>query len=153
MRIGRLSRKLVWDREGALHAGGGRPTEAFASFLGQLALGWISLAPRDPKAKGIEERGHRFLRTSFEPAHLFAGPGDFQEQFDDWYEGRANIRFHRGIRARPVEERLTAARAARHGAGQKIDDPMSPVSRGIRADGPWRSARAATTSCRIFLNA
>ena len=103
VRIGGLAEKLVWDREGALHAGGGRPTDAFASFLGQLALGWIILGPRDPEAKGIEERGHRFLRTSFEPARLFASPRDFQEQLDGWYDGRANIRFHRGIRARPVE--------------------------------------------------
>ncbi len=103
VRIGGLPQKLVWDREGALHAGGGRPTEAFAAFCGQLAVGWIILAPRDPQAKGIEERSHRFLRTSFEPARLFAGPRDFQEQLDGWYTGRANVRFHRGIRARPVD--------------------------------------------------
>ena len=111
VRIGGLPQKLVWDREGALHAGGGRPTDAFAAFCGQLALGWIILQPRDPEAKGIEERGHRFLRTSFEPARLFAGPGDFQQQLDTWYDGRANVRFHRGIRARPLdrfaEERLS----------------------------------------------
>ncbi len=52
VRIGGLPLKLVWDREGALHAGGGRPSEAFAAFLGQLALGWLFLAPRDPEAKG-----------------------------------------------------------------------------------------------------
>jgi len=103
VRIGGMPEKLVWDREGALHAGGGRPTDAFVAFLGQLALGWIILGPRDPEAKGIEERGHRFLRTSFEPARLFAGPGDFQEQLDGWYDDSANVRFHRGIRARPVD--------------------------------------------------
>jgi transposase len=101
--LGGLPKKLVWDREGALHAGGGRPTEAFAAFCGQLALGWIFLAPRDPEAKGVEERAHRFLRTSFEPARLFASPRDFQEQLDLWYERRANVRFHRGIRARPID--------------------------------------------------
>ena len=31
-----LPEKLVWDREGAIHAGGGRPTDAFAGFCGQL---------------------------------------------------------------------------------------------------------------------
>ena len=103
VRIGGLPNKLVWDREGALHAGGGRPTTAFAAFCGQLTVGWVFLAPRDPEAKGIEERGHRFLRTSFEPARLFAGPRDFQEQLDGWYAGRANVRFHRGIRARPID--------------------------------------------------
>ncbi len=103
MRIGGLPKKLVWDREGALHAGGGRPTEAFTAFLGQLALGFIFLAPRDPQAKGIEERGHRYLRTSFEPARLFAGPANFQEQLDGWYDDTANVRFHRTLRARPVD--------------------------------------------------
>ena len=43
------------------------------------------------------------MRTSFEPARLFASPRDFQEQLDRWYERRANVRFHRGIRARPVD--------------------------------------------------
>lgn len=103
VRIGGLPQKLVWDREGALHAGASRPTEAFAAFLGALALGWIFLAPRDPQAKGIEERAHRFMRTSFEPARLFASPRDFQEQLDAWYDGKANVHFHRGIRARPVD--------------------------------------------------
>ena len=32
-RIGALPEKLVWDREGAIHAGGGRPTDAFAGVL------------------------------------------------------------------------------------------------------------------------
>jgi len=103
VRIGGLPAKLVWDREGALHAGGGRPTQAFAAFCGQLTVGWLFLAPRDPEAKGIEERGHRFLRTSFEPARLFASPRDFQEQLDGWYDGRANVRFHRTLRARPID--------------------------------------------------
>jgi transposase len=37
MRLGALPAKLVWDREGAIHAGGGRPTEGFAAYCGQLA--------------------------------------------------------------------------------------------------------------------
>jgi hypothetical protein len=41
-RIGALPEKLVWDREGAIHAGGGRPTDAFAGFCGQLGVGWVS---------------------------------------------------------------------------------------------------------------
>jgi hypothetical protein len=103
VRLGGLPQKLVWDREGALHAGGGRPTDVFAAFCGQLAIGWIFLAPRDPEAKGIEERGHRYLRTSFEPARLFASPRDYQEQLDGWYDGKANVRFHGTLRARPVD--------------------------------------------------
>ena len=38
-RIGALPEKLVWDRESAI-AGGGRPTDEFASFCGQLGVGW-----------------------------------------------------------------------------------------------------------------
>jgi transposase len=52
VRIGGLPTRLVWDREGALHAGDGRPTEAFASFCGQLAIGWQFCAPRDLRRKG-----------------------------------------------------------------------------------------------------
>jgi hypothetical protein len=42
-RLGVLPEKLVWDREAAIHGHGGRPTEAFASFCGQLEVGWIIL--------------------------------------------------------------------------------------------------------------
>ena len=107
VRIGGLPKKLVWDREGALHAGGGRPTSEFAAFCGQLPVGWIFLAARDPEAKGVQQRAHGFLRTSFEPARLFASPRDFQEQLDLWYEQKGNVHFHRGIRARPTD-RLAA---------------------------------------------
>jgi transposase len=103
VRLGGLPKTLVWDREGALHAGGGRPTEIFAGFCCQLAVGWYLCAPRDPEAKGIVERLHGFMETSFEPARLFASPSDFQLQLDRWFDERANIRFHRGIRARPID--------------------------------------------------
>jgi transposase len=103
VRLGGLPKTLVWDREGALHAGGGRPTEVFAAFCGQLEIGWHLCAPRDPEAKGIVERLHGFIETSFEPARLFASPADFQLQLDRWFERRANVRFHRGIRARPID--------------------------------------------------
>ncbi len=38
-KLGGLPETLVCDREGALHAGGGHPTEPFAAFLGELGLG------------------------------------------------------------------------------------------------------------------
>jgi transposase len=103
VRIGGLPKTLVWDREGALHAGDGRPTDAFASFCGQLKVGWRFCAPADPEAKGIVERSHGYLETSFEPGRQFAGPLDFQDQLDRWYALRANVRFHRGLRARPID--------------------------------------------------
>jgi hypothetical protein len=96
-----LPEKLVWDREAAI-AGGGRPTEAFAAFCGQLEVGWVILEAGDPQAKGVLERSHRFLRSNFEPGRRFANPADFQLQLDSWCE-RVNQRVHRTIRAVPLE--------------------------------------------------
>jgi transposase len=104
-RIGALPEKLVWDREGAIHAGGGRPTDEFAAFCGQLGVGWIILDAGDAQAKGALERSHRFMRTNFEPARRFANPLDFQLQLDGWCD-RVNQRVHRTIRALPAERLL-----------------------------------------------
>jgi transposase len=103
-RIGALSEKLVWDREGAI-APLGRPTEAFAAFCGQLGVGWVILDAGDAQAKGALERSHRFMRTNFEPGRRFANPADFQHQLDAWCD-RANQRVHRTIRAVPAERLL-----------------------------------------------
>jgi hypothetical protein len=100
-RLGALPEKLVWDREAAI-AGGGRPTEPFARFCGQLAVGWVILEPRDPQAKGALERSHRFMRSNFEPGRVFANHLDFQDRLDAWTE-KANGRVHRTIRAVPAE--------------------------------------------------
>jgi len=102
-RIGALPEKLVWDREGAIHASGGRPTDAFAGFCGQLDVGWIILDAGDAQAKGVLERSHRFMRTNFEPGGRFANPLDFQLQLDGWCD-RANGRVHRTIRAERLVE-------------------------------------------------
>jgi transposase len=98
-RIGSLPEKLVWDREAAI-AGGGRPTDEFAAFCGQLEVGWVVLDAGDAQAKGALERSHRFMRTNFEPGRRFANPLDFQDQLDAWCD-RANARVHRTIRAVP----------------------------------------------------
>ena len=100
--IGVLPEKLVWDREGAVHAGGGRPTDEFAAFCGQLGVGWIILDAGDAQAKGVLERSHRFLRSNFEPGRRFANHLDFQDQFDGWCE-KAHQRVHRTTRAVPAE--------------------------------------------------
>jgi transposase len=100
-RIGALPEKLVWDREAAI-AGGGRPTDEFACFCGQLGVGWIILDAGDAQTKGVLERSHRFMRTNFEPGRRFANPLDFQLQLDGWCD-RANGRAHRTIRAVPAE--------------------------------------------------
>ena len=109
--FGALPQTVVWDREGAMHAGGGQPTEELAAFCGALPVGWIILDPGDPQAKGLLERAHRFMRSSFEPARRFASELDYQDQLDRWVAERANPRTHQGIRAVPAE-RLLAEREA-----------------------------------------
>jgi hypothetical protein len=107
-RLGALPEKLVWDRESAI-AAGGRPTEAFAAFCGQLELGWVILEARDPQAKGLLERSHRFMRSNFEPGRVFANHLDYQDRLDAWTD-KVNQRTHRTVRAVPVE-RLAEERA------------------------------------------
>jgi transposase len=119
-RIGVLPERLVWDREGAIHAGGGRPTEEFAAFCGQLGVGWVILEAADPQAKGILERSHRFMRTNFEPGRRFANHLDFQAQFDAWCD-RVNQRVHRTIRAVPTE-RLAEERQRMRPLPERLPD-------------------------------
>ncbi|MGZ6576675.1 MAG: Mu transposase domain-containing protein, partial [Solirubrobacteraceae bacterium] len=102
-RIGALPERLVVDREGCLHAGGGRPTEEFASFCGQLSVGWRILDPGDCQANGVSERLQGFMETSFESGRSFANELDFQNQLDRWFSERANVRLHRTLRERPVD--------------------------------------------------
>jgi transposase len=102
-KLGALPETLVWDREGALHAGGGHPTDPFAAFCGSLRLGWRFLEARDPQSKGVVERLQGYAETSFEPGRSFVGPLDFQEQLDRWFAERANLRFHRTLRCRPAD--------------------------------------------------
>jgi transposase len=102
-RIGGLPARLVCDREGALHAGGGRPSEPFAAFCGQLPVGVRILDPGDCQAKGVVERLQGFMATSFEPGRTFVNELDFQDQLDRWFAGRANARTHRTLRERPVD--------------------------------------------------
>ena len=118
-RLGALPEKLVWDREAAI-AAGGRPTEPFAAFCGQLAVGWVILEARDPQAKGQLERSHRFMRTNFEPGRVFANHLDFQDRLDAWTE-KANERVHRTIRAVPAE-RLAEERTRMRPAPARMPD-------------------------------
>jgi transposase len=100
--LGGLPSTLVWDREGALHAHRGRPTDVYAAFCGQLKLDWYFCGKGDPQAKGAVEKLQQYFETNFEPARVFANPLDFQCQLDAWF-GKANARSHRGLRARPVD--------------------------------------------------
>ncbi len=110
-RIGALPARLVVDREGCLHAGGGRPSDEFAGFCGQLSVGWRILDRGDCQAKGVVERLQGFMETSFESGRSFCNELDFQEQLDRWFDGRANARLHGTLRERPVD-RLEREREA-----------------------------------------
>jgi transposase len=118
-RIGALPEKLVWDREAAI-AGGGRPTDAFAGFCGQLGVGWVILDAGDAQAKGLLERSHRFMRSNFEPGRQFANPLDFQLQLDGWCD-KVNQRVHRTVRAVPAE-RLIQERERMRPLSQVLPD-------------------------------
>jgi hypothetical protein len=100
--LGALPEVLVWDREGCLHAGAGRPTDVYAAFCGQLKLDWRFCEPADPQAKGGVEWLQGYLESDFEPGRRFANHLDFQLQLDDW-SVKANARAHRMLRARPVD--------------------------------------------------
>jgi hypothetical protein len=108
-RLGALPETFVWDREGAIHSGGGRPSDAFAGFCGGLRVGWLILDAGDAEAKGALERSHRFMRTNFEPGRRFANELDYQAQLDGWCD-KVNARTHRTTRA-VVAERLAEERA------------------------------------------
>jgi len=84
--LGGLPSTLVWDREGALHAHRGRPTDVYAAFCGQLKLDWHFCGKGDPQAKGAVEKLQQYFETNFEPARTFANPLDFQCQLDDEHE-------------------------------------------------------------------
>lgn len=101
--LGALPQTLVWDRQAGLHATGGRPTTEFAAFCGQLRVDWHFCDARDPQAKGVVERLQDFMERSFEAGRCFANELDFQLQLDCWFDGRANARVHKTLRARPID--------------------------------------------------
>jgi len=119
-RLGGLPELVVSDREGALHAGGGRPTEPYACLLGGLAVGQRILEPRDAQAKGLIENRGRYLRSNFEPGRSFANELDRQEQLDRWCE-EVNTRVHRTLRVRPLE-RLEDERRALRPLPERVPD-------------------------------
>jgi hypothetical protein len=134
-------RTLVWDREGALHAAGGHPTDVFAVFCGTLRVGWRFCQPADPQAKGLVERLQGFIETSFEPGRVFANELDFQEQLDRWFDERANARIHKTLRCRPAD-RLADEGAAMRPLPDQPPDTDAASSRGSR---PTRTCASTQT--------
>ncbi len=137
--LGALAKLMVWDREGCLHAGGGRPTDAYAGFCGQLLLDWYFCEAKDPQAKGVVERLQGYLETNFEPGRRFANHLDFQLQLDAWFE-KANARTHRAIKARPI---ATGSQRSAGGCGHYRRS--RPMSTGIGCCG-WRPTRICAST-------
>ena len=112
-RLGAVPRTLVWDGEGAVggYAGGrNKLTAECQAFRGTLGAKVVILRPRDPEAKGIIERAHDYLETSFLPGRWFASPADFNTQLQDWLD-RVNRRVRRALGCAP-SDRIAADRAA-----------------------------------------
>ena len=147
-KLGALPRKVVWDREGAIHRGGGQPTDAFAALCGQLGLGWVILDPGDCQAKGMLERLHDFIERSFEPARSFANELDYQDQLDAWFSDRANARVHRTLRAVPAE-RLVAERELMRPPPDAMPDLDRRFVTRVAASPTCASTPTTTRSTRI----
>ena len=112
-RLGAVPRTLVWDGEGAVGKyWPGRPaltaeTQAFRGVLGAKVL---ICKPADPEAKGLLERVHGYLETSFLPGRSFIGPADFNAQLGVFF-AQANRRWRRAMGCAPAE-RIAADKAA-----------------------------------------
>jgi transposase len=70
----------------------------------------IILRPGDPEAKGIIERAHDYLETSFLPGRAFASPADFNTQLQGWLDV-VNRRRRRVLGCAPID-RVSADTAA-----------------------------------------
>lgn len=122
-RLGAVPRTLVWDGEGAVGAYGGgknKLTTECQAFRGTLGTKVIILRPGDPEAKGIIERAHDYLETSFLPGRAFAGPADFNTQLQDWLDV-VNRRRRRVLGCAPID------RVAADTAAMLALPPVAPV--------------------------
>jgi transposase len=124
LELGAVPRKGVYDNEAALvsrHNGRPNLTAPFQRFRGTLGMGVIICKPGDPEAKGLVERGNRYLETSFLPSRRFSSPQDFNAQLVMWLR-RANNRMHSTLRCRPAE-RIAEDRAAMMALPPMLPDP------------------------------
>jgi transposase len=112
-RLGSVPRVLVWDGEGAIgrwRAGRVELTTECQAFRGTLGAKVVVLKPREPEHKGIIERAHDYLETSFLPGRSFTGPDDFNTQLQQWL-ALVNTRRRRALGCAPTD-RITADRQA-----------------------------------------
>jgi transposase len=120
-RLGAVPRTLVWDGEGAVGKyRPGRPalTAGTQAFRGVLGAKVLICKPADPEAKGLLERVHGYLETSFLPGRSFTGPADFNTQLGEFFD-RANRRWRRAMGCAPAD---------RIGADKQAMLPLPPVA-------------------------
>ena len=111
--LGAVPRVLVWDGEGAIGRWRARRPELTGecqAFRGTLAAKVLVCKPADPEAKGLIERAHDYLETSFLPGRTFTGPADFNAQLQVWL-GLVNRRTRRALGCAPID-RVEADRQA-----------------------------------------
>jgi transposase len=112
-RLGAVPRTLVWDGEGAVgkyRPGSPALTAGTQAFRGVLGAKVLICKPADPEAKGLLERVHGYLETSFLPGRSFTGPADFNTQLGEFF-AQANRRWRRAMGCAPAD-RITADKAA-----------------------------------------
>jgi transposase len=112
-RLGAVPRTLVWDGEGAVgryRRGGSVLTAGTHAFRGVLGAKVIICKPADPEAKGLLERVHGYLETSFLPGRSFTGPADFNTQLAGFF-GQANRRWRRAMGCAPIDRIATDKQA------------------------------------------
>jgi transposase len=112
-RLGAVPRTLVWDGEGAVgryRPGGAALTAGTQAFRGVLGAKVLICKPSDPEAKGLLERVHGYLETSFLPGRSFTGPADFNAQLGEFFAA-ANRRWRRAMGCAPAD-RIAADKAA-----------------------------------------
>jgi len=128
-RLGAVPRVLVWDGESAIgrwRAGKVELTAECQAFRGTIGAKVVVLKPREPEHKGVIERAHDYLETSFLPGRSFTGPEDFNAQLQQWL-ALVNTRRRRVLGCAPTD-RITADRQAMLS--------LPPVAPGIG----WRSS-------------
>jgi transposase len=111
--LGAVPRVMVWDGEGAVgrwRGGRSELTRDAQAFRGTLGVRVVICRPGDPEAKGIVERAHGYLETSFLPGRDFASPADFNTQLHGWLE-LVNQRRRRALGCAPTD-RIAADKAA-----------------------------------------
>jgi transposase len=112
-RLARVPRVLVWDGEGAVgryRRGASELTAEAHAFRGVLGTKVVICKPGDPEAKGLLERVHGYLETSFLPGRSFTGPADFNAQLGEFF-ARANRRWRRSLGCAPAD-RIAADKQA-----------------------------------------